>query len=105
KAQLARKLVDSLNADQYAVRVKAREGLIRLGRASIEPLEYAMHAEDSETRLRAIELLVMLRGRGLLGVAMTQPQIEWGAGVQLAQPGMPAEQAGVQSGDIILALN
>src|SRR5207302_1193588 len=30
---------------------------------------------------------------------------EWGAGVKSAQAGMPADQAGILSGDVILALN
>lgn len=110
QVRLANKLVDALNADSFLVREKAREGLLKLGRASIEPLESATKAEESETRLRAIELLIALRGRGLLGVAMMQPNFgdvgpAWGAGVKQVPPGLPADQAGIQVGDTIVALN
>ena len=110
QVRLAQKLVGALNADSYLVREKARESLLKLGRASIEPLESATKAEDSETRLRAIELLIALRGRGLLGVAMMQPNFgdvgpAWGAGVKQVPQGLPADQAGIQVGDTIIALN
>jgi hypothetical protein len=110
KVKLARKFVDGLNADAYTVRVKARESLLKLGRAAIEPLEFATKAEESETRLRAVELLIELRGRGLLGIGMLDTRFgdtlpEVGAGVKSVLTNNPAEKAGLQQGDVIVALN
>jgi membrane-associated protease RseP (regulator of RpoE activity) len=107
--RVARKLVDALDSDSFLVRQKARDGLMRLGRAAIEPLEYGSKSESSEVRLRSTEMLIALRGRGLLGIGMLQAPFdnmpEWGAGVKAVPPGLPAEQAGIQTGDTILSLN
>ncbi|HLX60599.1 MAG TPA: PDZ domain-containing protein [Planctomycetota bacterium] len=107
KAKLARKLVNALNDDSYQVRLKAREILPHLGRAAIDPLEFAAKSEESETRLRAEEILMALRGQGMLGINLTLPPFvpEWGAGVAAAPENSPAGQAGVQSGDVVLAIN
>ncbi len=109
KVRVARKLIEGLNSDHYLIREKARASLPRLGRSAIEPLEAATHSEASEIRLRATELLIALRGRGLLGIGMLQPPLdalpEFGAGVKSVLQDMPAEKAGLQSGDVIVELN
>ena len=109
QTQFARKLVDALDSDSFLVRQKARDSLMKLGRGAIDALEYGSKSESSEVRLRSTELLIALRGRGLLGIGMMLPQLNampgWGAGVSMAVPGLPAEQAGLQSGDIIVSIN
>ncbi len=108
-SRLAQKLVDALDSDSYLVRQKARESLLRLGRASIDPLEYGAKSESAEVRLRSIELLIALRGRGLLGMVMLQAPFDsmpdFGAGVKSVSQGMPAEQGGMQTGDLIVEIN
>ena len=107
--RLARKLVEALGDDSYLLRQKASESLIKLGRAAIEPLEDGMKSESSEIRLRSTELLIALRGRGLVGIGMLINSVdalpESGAGVRTVPQGLPAEQAGIQAGDVIVALN
>ncbi|MEI6233598.1 MAG: S1C family serine protease [Planctomycetota bacterium] len=107
--RLARKFVEALDNDHYAIREKAADCLLRLGRAAIEPLEDGRKATSSEVRLRCTTLLITLRGRGMLGVGMmmsafgTMPA--FGSGVQSVPIGMPAELAGIATGDTIIALN
>jgi hypothetical protein len=70
--QRAEQLTKQLNSDSYIERITARKELLQLGRAAIEPLEYAARSEDSESRLRADELLITLRGRGFMGIGLTE---------------------------------
>jgi membrane-associated protease RseP (regulator of RpoE activity) len=117
RTRVAWKLVDALASDSFLVREKARDGLYKLGRASIEPLEFAAQSEDSEMRLRAVELLVALRGRGFLGIGMMQHPVTsdsdatiwqlpaWQVIVNLVQQYLPADTAGLKQGDAILELN
>jgi membrane-associated protease RseP (regulator of RpoE activity) len=62
----------ALGSDNFSERSNAKEQLLRLGRASIEPLEYAVKSEDPEVRLRAMEILIALRGRGFLGIGLQE---------------------------------
>lgn len=62
----------ALASDTFADRYAAKTTLMELGRASIEPLEYAVKSEDPEVRLRAMEILIALRGRGFLGIGLTE---------------------------------
>ena len=118
-AALAWKLVKELNDPSFIVRDFARLNLLKLGRASIEPLEYAAQSEDSETRLAAVGILIALRGRGFLGVGMIQtpahfdgelngevfPPNQVNLNFNLVPQGLPAQTAGIASGDIVMELN
>lgn len=118
-AVLAWKLVRELNDPAFAVREFAHANLIKLGRASIEPLEFAVQSEDSETRLAAVGLLIALRGRGFLGVGMIQtpahfdgelsgevfPPNQVSLNMNMIPQGLPAQTAGIASGDIVMELN
>ena len=120
------KLIEELSSDSYFVRQQSREGLLKLGRPAIEPLEWAVKSEDAETRLRAIELLIELRGRGFLGIKLSekvQQSEGQDAAADFAEPSVvgvdqvigfyefgatkpfPAETAGMQGGDTILRVN
>ncbi|HYG76812.1 MAG TPA: PDZ domain-containing protein [Planctomycetota bacterium] len=68
----ARELVRALGSDDYSERLSARNELTELGRAAIEPLELAIKSEDPEVRLRALEILIALRGRGFLGISLSE---------------------------------
>ncbi|MCY3018755.1 MAG: PDZ domain-containing protein [Planctomycetota bacterium] len=141
-------MIQALASDSYSTRAQARTALLQLGRAAIEPLEYAVKSDNPEVALRATELLIALRGRGFLGLGLQEtepgdngnPQIDWtefvvanpgappgpepGHGVvvapvvvanqvvphaQYAAYGVtkpfPAETAGIQPGDKLLAVN
>ncbi|MGD0089321.1 MAG: PDZ domain-containing protein [Planctomycetota bacterium] len=133
--QQAKEMVQALGADSYATRQQARNTLLQLGRAAIEPLEYAAQAEDPEVRARAIEILIALRGRGFMGLGLQESEpgeeeggAAGGAGRTAGRPVVmanqvvaveqdplykasgitkpfPAETAGMQAGDKILAVN
>lgn len=68
----AQEAAKALGSDNFSERTNAKEQLLRLGRASIEPLEYAVKSEDPEVRLRAMEILISLRGRGFLGIGLQE---------------------------------
>ncbi len=68
----AREAVKALSSDSFSERYNARNQLMQLGRASIEPLEYALKSEDPEVRLRSLEILIALRGRGFLGIGLQE---------------------------------
>ena len=68
----AQEAATALGSDNFSDRVNAKNQLIQLGRASIEPLEYAVKSEDPEVRLRAMEILIALRGRGFLGIGLQE---------------------------------
>ena len=70
EVQQARAMIQALGSDSYSTRVQARNSLLQLGRAAIEPLEYAVKSEDPEVRLRAAEILIALRGRGFMGLGL-----------------------------------
>ncbi|HYF49740.1 MAG TPA: PDZ domain-containing protein [Planctomycetota bacterium] len=72
KAKLAEQYIAELGSDEYTQRAEARRKLMELGRPAIEPLEAAARSEDSETRLRAMEILIALRGRGFLGIGLME---------------------------------
>lgn len=115
--KLAWKLASELNNPSFGVRSFARQSLIKLGRASIDALEFASRSEDCETRITALSLLTQLRGRGFMGVGMYQinapitgellpdelqpSQVS----VNLVQAGSPAQEAGLLAGDMIIELN
>ncbi len=122
--KLAEQFIKSLASDDYAERARAREGLMGLRRAAIEPLESAAQSIDAEVRSRAIEILIALRGRGFLGVMLAEDPGDTGETAsededavvrvkasQLAPnanpnaPPYPAEAAGVQAGDTLEAVN
>lgn len=128
--QQAHSMIQALASDSYSTRVQARQALLQLGRAAIEPLEHAAQSEDPEVRTRAIEILIALRGRGFLGIGLQEsgdedaPPPSDAAGVvppttvianqivphvQYAAYGVvkpfPAELAGLQPGDKLLAVN
>jgi hypothetical protein len=131
KNRLAWELVQQLNSDKYAARIQARSALMQLGRPAIEPLEYAVKSDDPETRLRAGEILIALRGRGFLGVGLQEDEVadepDENAESTLTVPPnvvvatqvvnyqaylehgvkkpFPAESAGMQPGDKILSVN
>jgi hypothetical protein len=68
----ARSFIAALGADSYMERAQAKESLIKLGRPAIEPLEAASQDEDPELRLRALEILIALRGRGFMGIGLSE---------------------------------
>lgn len=68
----AQEAAQALGSDSFSERFNAKTRLMQLGRASIEPLEYAVKSEDPEVRLRAMELLIALRGRGFLGIGLQE---------------------------------
>lgn len=131
RAQQATQMVKDLGADDYATRRTAYAKLLSLGRPAVEPLEKAQQSEDPEVRLRAMELLIALRGRGFLGVSLAESEDIDGDGVpdgiengqacvramsivshqhpQYANLGLnkplPAEAAGMEAGDKLLAVN
>jgi len=72
EARQARELVDKLASDNFSERLRSRIGLLESGRAAIEPLENAVKSEDPEVRLRAMEILIALRGRGFLGIGLAE---------------------------------
>lgn len=125
-------MIHALASDSYSTRIQARQALVQAGRAAIEPLEHAVQSEEPETRLRAAEILIALRGRGFMGMGLqeSEPAEEGAAGGQgtermvprpvvvasqvvpvdqyrmygVTKP-FPAESAGIQPGDRILAVN
>lgn len=127
----AKAMIQALGSDSYSTRMQARGALLQLGRAAIEPLEYAAQSEDPEVRSRAAEILIALRGRGFMGLALLEDETGENGGaaerpghgivrkgvlanqlvpaVQYKTYGVnkpfPAEAAGVQAGDKILAVN
>ncbi|MFH0939499.1 MAG: PDZ domain-containing protein [Planctomycetota bacterium] len=127
QVQLAKKFIEKLGADSYSDRLEARERLMKLGRPAIEPLESAMQTEDAEIRLRAIEILMALRGRGFLGIGLAEnnpgappnPELEIETypvratqileAKNFVQYGVtylfPAESANLQIGDRIITVN
>lgn len=131
RAQQATQMVGDLGADDYATRRTAFAKLLSLGRPAVEPLEHAQQSEDPEVRLRAMELLIALRGRGFLGVSLAESEDINGDGVpdgvetgqqcvramsivsyqnpQYANLGLnkplPAEAAGMEAGDKLVAVN
>ena len=131
KNRQAWELVQQLNSEKYAARVQARAALMQLGRPAIEPLEFAVKSDDPETRLRAGEILIALRGRGFLGVGLqedetfdddsedTESTLTVPSSVVVAtqvvnyqaylaygvNKPFPAESAGMQPGDKILSVN
>ncbi|HEY3321989.1 MAG TPA: PDZ domain-containing protein [Planctomycetota bacterium] len=85
--QQARTLVQGLSSANWAERNNASQELLRLGRASVEPLEYAVKSDDPEVRMRALELLIALRGRGFLGIGLQQSDDHADAfGMYIADP-------------------
>jgi hypothetical protein len=127
--KLAEKLVEQLSADSYMDRAEAREKLKELGRASIEPLEAGAQSDDPETRLRCMEILIAMRGRGFMGVGLMEDNaempedggnadldievsanqvIDWRQGYDrqygVKRP-FPADAAGIKSGDKLLEIN
>jgi len=70
--QLAKRLIQSLGSNAYAERDVAARELYHLGRAAIEPLEYAAKDNDSEVSLRATQLLLAMRGRGFMGITLQE---------------------------------
>jgi hypothetical protein len=121
-------MITGLASDSYAMRLQAKTSLLGLGRASIEPLEFAVQSDDPEVRARALEILISLRGRGFLGIGLQEDLAEddlengndkpRGSTVsanqvvnfkQYADYGVtkpfPAEAAGIQAGDKIRAVN
>jgi hypothetical protein len=131
KSRMAWELVQQLNSEKYAARIQARSALMQLGRPAIEPLEYAVKSDDPETRLRAGEILIALRGRGFLGVGLQEDEVLEDAddadeSTLTVPPSVvvatqvvnyqaylaygvnkpfPAESAGMQPGDKILSVN
>jgi len=126
KVKRAEELVQALASDSYAARAQAKTQLMQLGRPAIEPLEAALVSSDPELQIRATELLIDLRGRGFLGVGLSEEEVPVtdGSGAELppivvasqivnfmqyANAGVtrpfPAEVAGIQQGDKILAVN
>jgi hypothetical protein len=125
----AKAMIQALGSDSYSTRMQARNALLQLGRAAIEPLEFAAQSDDPEVRLRAAEILIALRGRGFMGLGLVEDETgedevsvppRGGArgGVlanqlvlaqQYERYGVtkpfPAQTAGVQAGDRILAVN
>lgn len=131
RAQQATESVRDLGSDDYATRRTAFAKLLSLGRPAVEPLERAQQSEDPEVRLRAMELLIALRGRGFLGVSLAESEdidgdgipdgVETGqacvramsivshqhpqyANLGLTKP-LPAEAAGMEAGDKLVAVN
>lgn len=89
----ARSLVAALGAESYMERAQAKESLIKLGRPAIEPLEAATQDEDPELRLRALEILIAMRGRGFMGIGLNEdPQFD-GEGEPLADDDTPRRSA------------
>jgi len=132
KAKLAQQYIAALSADAYMDRADAKQKLIALGRPAIEPLESAARAEDSETRLRAMEILITMRGRGFLGIGLEEEDVEVPGAqdgfVATERPGsvranqvidfrqgyqqrygvkrpFPAETAGMEQGDRMVEIN
>jgi hypothetical protein len=127
-ARQAWEMITGLASDSYAMRLQAKTSLLGLGRASIEPLEFAVKSDDAEVRARALEILIALRGRGFLGIGLQEEFADdenenangrtFGNTVsanqvvnfkQYADYGVtkpfPAEAAGIQAGDKIRAVN
>ena len=127
-------LVKLLGDEQYTVRQRVAEELKALGRAAIRPLTEALASPDAEVRSRVASLLVDLRGRGFIGIGLREewpendreffpraappetddPTPPAGADQRFPPPlvlvqqvlaGYPAEKAGLQNGDRILAIN
>ena len=74
RVERIRRLIAALGSDSYPEREWAARDLYDLGRAAIEPLEYAAKSEDSEVRLRATQLLFAMRGRGFMGINLQEEQ-------------------------------
>jgi membrane-associated protease RseP (regulator of RpoE activity) len=68
----AQEAVKALASDSFSERFNAKNQLLQLGRASVEPLENATKSEDAEVRLRSLEILIALRGRGFLGIGLQE---------------------------------
>jgi hypothetical protein len=124
--QKAQQFARQLSSDSFTERLTAQKELLQLGRASIEPLEFAAHSEDSEARLKANELLIALRGRGFMGINLDErdPDMESGAeGEETTRPSyvhvagvatheqvggsreFPAKLSGIEMDDKILSVN
>ena len=135
----SRRLIQALGADTYTERDKASRELFAMGRAAIEPLEFAAKSDDPEIRIQATRLLLSLRGRGFMGINLQEEQPGAGGNpyfesddpaastqefaapvvrvVRIAKPEdipnnrstdakpFPAEVAGMQAGDKVLAIN
>jgi membrane-associated protease RseP (regulator of RpoE activity) len=130
RVQQANEAVKELSADDYHSRRMAFAKLLSIGRPAIEPLEKAQQSEDAEVRSRAMELLILMRGRGFLGVRLLETD-DWNAdGIpdqdnaqvtvramtvinhrspEFASLGinkpLPAEAAGMMDGDRLVAVN
>lgn len=131
RAKQATEAVQQLGSDDYASRRTAYAKLLSLGRPAVEPLEKGQQSEDPEVRLRSMELLIALRGRGFLGVSLQESEDIDGDGIpdgldtgqacvramsivshqhpQYANLGLnkplPAEAAGMEAGDKLVAVN
>lgn len=130
RVQQANDAIKELAADDYQARRMAYAKLLSLGRPAIEPLEKAQQSEDAEVRSRAMELLIVMRGRGFLGVKLSETD-DWNldgipdqdnghvtvravsvinhrhpefAAMGINKP-LPAEAAGMSDGDRLVAVN
>ncbi len=95
--------VKQLGDVDYGVRAYAFQRLLSQGAEAIEPLEQALGSSDAEVRTRAAELLIQLRGRGFLGIGLSE---EWNGdqprdfvGPQDAHAGAGAEGEDEQAKD------
>jgi hypothetical protein len=127
--KLATQYVAQLSAESYMDRAEAKEKLKELGRAAIEPLEAGAQSEDTEIRLRCLEILIAMRGRGFMGVGLAEDNtemaedggnedsdivvsanqvIDWRQGFDrqygVKRP-FPADAAGIKTGDKLLEIN
>lgn len=65
-------LIAKLADKQYGVRSSAFESLAQFGVEALEPLRAALDSKDPEVRARAAELLIRIRGRGFLGIGLSE---------------------------------
>jgi hypothetical protein len=68
----AEALIAQLGDDHYGVRSLAFEALAELGRSALKPLRSALDSADPEVSTRAAELLIRIRGRGFLGIGLSE---------------------------------